>query len=60
MYNNEIKVNPKRPSKYKKYFGKLNFTGIEFPVSFDDIDKFERHNPEINVNVYGLRKRYIY
>ena len=25
MYNNEIKVKPGRPSKFKKYLGKLDF-----------------------------------
>ena len=33
--------------------GKLNFTGIEFPVSLKDIDKFGKNNPEIRVNVFG-------
>ena len=34
----------------------LNFTGIEFPVSLKDIDKFEKQNPEIKVNVFGYEK----
>ena len=36
--------------------GKLNFTGIEFPVSLKDIDKFEKNNPEIKVNVFRYEK----
>ena len=44
------------PSQYKDYLGKLNFTGIEFPVSLKDIDKFEKHNPGIGVNVFGYDK----
>ena len=36
--------------------GKLNFTYIEFPVSLKDIDKFEKNNPEIKVNVFEYEK----
>ena len=53
LYHNEIKEKHERPSKYKAHLGKLNFTGIEFPVSLKDIDKFEKQNPEIKVNVFG-------
>ena len=60
MYNNEIKVNPERPSKYKSHLGKLNFPDIEFPVSLNDIDKFEKNNPGIGVNVYGYEKEEVY
>jgi len=30
-----------------------NFEGIGFPVSLKDINKFEKHNPKISVNVFG-------
>ena len=56
QHNKEIKTNPERPSKYKEHLDKLNFTGIEFPVSLKDIDKFEKQNPEIGVNVFGYDK----
>ena len=36
--------------------GKLNFTGTEFPVSLKDIDKFEKQNREIKVNVFGYER----
>ena len=45
-----------RPAQYKKYLGKLNFTGSDFPVSLKDISRFEKQNPEIGVNVYGYEK----
>jgi len=32
----------------------LNFKGIEFPMSLQAIDKFERLNPEISVHVFGF------
>ena len=56
QYNKEIKEKHERPSKYKEYLGQLNFTSIEFPVSLKDIDKFEKQNPEIGVNVFGYDK----
>ena len=56
QHHNEIKANPERPSKYKEHLDKLNFTGIDFPVSLKDIDKFEKNNPEIRVNVFGYDK----
>jgi len=33
----------------------LNFKGIEFPMNLKDIDKFERLNAEIKVNVFGYK-----
>ena len=42
QHNKEIKEKHERPSKYKEHLNKLNFTGIEFPVSLKDIDKFEK------------------
>ena len=56
QHNDEIKANPERPLKYKEHLGMLNFTGIDFPVSLKDIDKFEKNNPEIGVNVFGYDK----
>ncbi|GIY58481.1 uncharacterized protein CEXT_311891 [Caerostris extrusa] len=32
-----------RVSKYKKYENELNFKGIKFPISFNDIKKFEKN-----------------
>ena len=56
LHHSEIKVDHERPSKYKAHLGKLNFTGIEFPVSLKDIDNFEKNNPEIKVNVFRYEK----
>src|SRR5271155_1650745 len=38
---------------------KLNWSGIEFPVKLNDIDKFERNNVGISVNVFGYEE-YVY
>ena len=56
LHHNEIKEKHERPSKYKAHLGKLYFTGIEFPVSLKDIDKFEKQNPEFKVNVFGYER----
>ena len=45
---------PERVSKYKKHKDELDFTGIEFPVSIDDIPKFERKN-NIAISAYELQ-----
>ena len=51
----EIKVvlNPQRiDKKLQEQAEKLNWNGINFPASWKDIDKFEKNNPTISVNVY--------
>ncbi|CAG2255675.1 unnamed protein product [Mytilus edulis] len=42
-----------RVKQYEKLTNELNFKGIEFPVSLKAIDKFEKLNPNINVNMLG-------
>ena len=32
----------------------LNMCGINFPVKLQDIEKFEKQNPEISINVFGF------
>ena len=56
QHHDKIKTDHSRSSKYKDYLGKLNFTGIEFPVSLKDIDKLEKQNPGIGVNAFGYDK----
>ena len=34
----------------------LNMKGIDYPVSLQAIDKIERQNPNISINVYGYEK----
>ena len=38
----------------------LNWEGINFPASWKDIDKFEKNNRTISVNVFGYEKRHVY
>ena len=56
LHRKEIKAGHQRPSKYKEYLGKLDFTDIEFPVSLKDTDNFEKQNLGIGVNVFGYEK----
>jgi len=37
----------------------LNLEGINFRASWIDINKFEKNNPTIPVNVFGYEKMYI-
>ena len=43
----------------KKYVEKLNYSGIEFPVSVKQYNKIEKQN-SINVNVFGYEERQPY
>ena len=55
----EIGNNPERVSKLKRYEGEFDWSGLEFPVSFRDINKFGRNN-EIGVNILAVEnKNYI-
>ena len=43
-----------RINHYESYADELNFTGIEFPITIDQIGKFEKLNPNISVTVLGI------
>ena len=45
------KYDPQHVSKYKKYLGELDLTGLSFPLKVSDVPKFEKLNPHISVNV---------
>ena len=48
--------NPNRINKYQEHASKLNFNGIDFPVSVNQIPKFEAQN-NISITVFGLSKK---
>ena len=52
----EIGNNPERVSKLRRYEGDFDWSDIEFPVSFRDINKFERNN-EIGVNILAIENK---
>ncbi|XP_071652526.1 uncharacterized protein [Temnothorax longispinosus] len=45
-----------RKSSYPHYTSVLDLTDIEFPMTLDQIKKFENHN-NISINVYGIEKK---
>ena len=55
----EIGNYPERVSKLRRYEGDFDWSDIEFPVSFRDINKFERNN-EIGVNILAVENKKIY
>ena len=57
LHNEEIKNNPERISFVRPYENQHNWKGLEFPVSIKKIDKFEKNNSDIAVNVlFGNKK----
>ena len=55
----EIGNNPARVSKLRRYEGDFDWSDTEFPVSFRDINKFERNN-EIGVNILAVENKKTY
>ena len=53
----EIKHHPERISFLRPYENQYNWKGLEFPVSIKKIDKFEKNNPGIAVNVLFSNKK---
>ena len=54
-------TNPQRINKkLKEKKNTLNMDGIEYPVSLNDIDKFENQNPTISILVYGYDGKSVY
>lgn len=51
--------NSQRISKYAEHVGKLDFTGIDFPVRLSQIPKFEVQN-QISVNVFGYEDKHVF
>ena len=46
-----------RPSHYIKDLNNFDISGIKFPVTLNQIAKFEERNPDFSVNVYKLDKK---
>ena len=50
---NPVSCDAERLYHYQQFQDELDFSGIEFPVTVDKIDKFECQN-KISVNVFGF------
>ena len=57
LHHEEIKNNPERISLLRSYENQHNWKGLEFPVSIKKIDKFDKNNPGIAVNVLFSNKK---
>ena len=57
LHHEEIKHHPERISLLRPYENQYNWKGLEFPVSIKKIDKFEKNNPGIAVNVLFSNKK---
>ena len=55
----EIKKDHQRISKLSPYEDQYNWNGLEFALAIQKIDKFERNNPGIAVNVLFNKKERI-
>ena len=60
LHHEEIEKDYQRISKLRPYENQHNWKGLEFPVSIKKIDKFEKNNPVIAVNVLFSNKGSIY
>ena len=57
LHHEEIKKDHQRISRLRPYENQYNWKGLEFPVSIKKIDKFEKNNPGIAVNVlFSIKK----
>lgn len=58
---NPVDKHPERVTKeLTKQSEKLNWSGITFPMTLNKIDKFERNNTDLSVNVFGYENKSIY
>ena len=54
LHYKEIGKNPQRISNLRKFEDQYNWSGLKFPLSIDQIKKFEKNNPNIAVNVFYI------
>ena len=57
LHHEEVKKDHRRISRLRPYENQYNWKGLEFPVSIKKIDKFEKNNPGMAVNVLFSNKK---
>ena len=57
LHHEEVKNNPERFGLLRSYEKQYNWKGLEFPASIKKIDKFEKNNSGIAVNVLSSNKK---
>ena len=60
LHHEEIKKAHQQILRLRPYENQYNWKGVEFPVSIKKIDKFEKNNPDIAVNMLFSNKKNIY
>jgi len=43
-------------NNYYRHENKYNFSGLSFPTPWSQVKTFEKNNPTVSVNVYGVKK----
>ena len=46
---------PRRYLQYEKYFNEHNYKRINFPVGYNDLEKFHQDNPNTIMKIYGVK-----
>ena len=59
LHNEEIGKDPQRVSKLKPFAERYNWRGLEFPVAFKEIGKFEKNNSAVNVLFVSEKRVFI-
>ena len=57
LHHEEVKKDHQRISKLRSYENQYNWKGLEFRASIKKIDRFEKNNPDIAVNVLFCNKK---
>jgi hypothetical protein len=45
---------PRRHQHYMKYFEEHNYKRMNFPIGYNDLEKFHKDNPNTILNIYGV------
>ena len=56
LHHKEIKSHPKCMSNIMRYTNNYDWSGLGFPVAISEIEKFEKNNNDIVVNVLGIKR----
>ena len=60
LCHEQIDAHTEHISKLKPFVSQYNWDGLEFPVAVNKLDKFEKNNPDVAVNVLFTGKKDIF
>ena len=52
-FNDCHREHPRRHQQYEKYFDEHNYKIMNFPVGYNDLEKFHKDNPNTILKIYG-------